>query len=156
MNVEVRSPDDGTIVETYAGEGDEVNVGDPLFVLALGEASADTKPAPKEQAPTKAETAPPKKEPSPVAPKNEAPAPGNKAAPSKESSPKKDSSASNYFSEDRSETRVKMSRMRQRIAQRLKESQNTAAMLTTFQVTRMKLTLGNTIQVTFFCSISGS
>jgi len=34
---------------------------------------------------------------------------------------------------ERSETRVKMTRMRVRIAQRLKESQNTAAMLTTFQ-----------------------
>lgn len=34
---------------------------------------------------------------------------------------------------DRSETRVKMTRMRQRISQRLKEAQNTAAMLTTFQ-----------------------
>lgn len=33
----------------------------------------------------------------------------------------------------RGETRVKMTRMRLRIAQRLKESQNTAAMLTTFQ-----------------------
>jgi 2-oxoglutarate dehydrogenase E2 component (dihydrolipoamide succinyltransferase) len=38
---------------------------------------------------------------------------------------------------DRSETRVKMTRMRQRIAQRLKEAQNTAAMLTTFQETDM-------------------
>jgi len=35
--------------------------------------------------------------------------------------------------DDRSETRVKMTRMRQRIGQRLKEAQNTAAMLTTFQ-----------------------
>lgn len=33
---------------------------------------------------------------------------------------------------DRSEERVKMSRMRRRIAERLKEAQNTAAMLTTF------------------------
>ena len=33
---------------------------------------------------------------------------------------------------DRSEERVKMSRLRRRIAERLKESQNTAAMLTTF------------------------
>ena len=33
----------------------------------------------------------------------------------------------------RSETRVKMTRMRLRIAQRLKEAQNTTAMLTTFQ-----------------------
>lgn len=34
---------------------------------------------------------------------------------------------------DRTETRVKMTRMRMRIAERLKSAQNTAAMLTTFQ-----------------------
>jgi 2-oxoglutarate dehydrogenase E2 component (dihydrolipoamide succinyltransferase) len=34
---------------------------------------------------------------------------------------------------DRTETRVKMTRMRSRISERLKSSQNTAAMLTTFQ-----------------------
>lgn len=33
---------------------------------------------------------------------------------------------------DRTETRVKMNRMRQRIAQRLKDAQNVNAMLTTF------------------------
>jgi 2-oxoglutarate dehydrogenase E2 component (dihydrolipoamide succinyltransferase) len=44
---------------------------------------------------------------------------------------------------DRSETRVKMTRMRQRIAQRLKEAQNTAAMLTTFQ----EVDMGNLIEM---------
>ena len=34
---------------------------------------------------------------------------------------------------DRTESRVKMTRMRLRIAERLKSAQNTAAMLTTFQ-----------------------
>ena len=34
---------------------------------------------------------------------------------------------------DRTESRVKMTRMRMRIAERLKSAQNTAAMLTTFQ-----------------------
>lgn len=38
----------------------------------------------------------------------------------------------NPITGDRTETRVKMNRMRQRIAQRLKEAQNTNAMLTTF------------------------
>jgi len=37
-----------------------------------------------------------------------------------------------HISGDRTEERVKMSRLRQRIAERLKESQNTAAILTTF------------------------
>ena len=39
---------------------------------------------------------------------------------------------------DRMESRVKMSRMRLRIAERLKSAQNTAAMLTTFQEVRLR------------------
>lgn len=38
---------------------------------------------------------------------------------------------------DRTESRVKMTRMRLRIAERLKSAQNTAAMLTTFQEVRV-------------------
>jgi 2-oxoglutarate dehydrogenase E2 component (dihydrolipoamide succinyltransferase) len=41
----------------------------------------------------------------------------------------------------RSEQRVKMNRMRQRIAQRLKEAQNTNAMLTTFNEIDMRYVL---------------
>jgi 2-oxoglutarate dehydrogenase E2 component (dihydrolipoamide succinyltransferase) len=41
------------------------------------------------------------------------------------------------FAHCRTETRIKMSRMRLRIAERLKSAQNTAAMLTTFQETDM-------------------
>jgi len=44
---------------------------------------------------------------------------------------------------DRGETRVKMTRMRVRIAQRLKESQNTNAMLTTFQ----EVDMGNLMEL---------
>jgi len=44
---------------------------------------------------------------------------------------------------DRTETRTKMSRMRQRIAVRLKEAQNTTAMLTTFQ----EVDMGNLMEM---------
>ena len=44
---------------------------------------------------------------------------------------------------DRSQNRVKMSRMRQRVATRLKEAQNTAAMLTTFQ----EVDMGNLMEL---------
>lgn len=44
----------------------------------------------------------------------------------------------NKISGTRSETRVKMSRMRLKIAQRLKEAQNTCAMLTTFNEIDMR------------------
>ncbi|KAK0359716.1 hypothetical protein LTR94_030218, partial [Friedmanniomyces endolithicus] len=63
-----------------------------------------------------------------------APAPKKEtAAPKEEKKAKPAESAAPVFTGDRSETRVKMTRMRTRIAARLKESQNTAAMLTTFQ-----------------------
>lgn len=44
----------------------------------------------------------------------------------------------NKITGTRSETRVKMSRMRLKIAARLKESQNTCAMLTTFNEIDMR------------------
>ena len=75
----------------------------------------ESKPEPSKQ----------KEEPKPAAPKQEQkPAP----APKKESEQPKTESA--YGS--REERRVKMNRMRLRIAERLKQSQNTAASLTTF------------------------
>lgn len=123
VSVEVRTPQAGKIVKTFSAAGDEITVGAPLFVLAPGEGAAvpakkvevAAAPAAKAAAP-----APSKEE------KKAAPA----AAPKKEAAP---SSSAPAPVGDRSETRVKMTRMRQRIASRLKESQNTAAMLTTFQ-----------------------
>jgi 2-oxoglutarate dehydrogenase E2 component (dihydrolipoamide succinyltransferase) len=45
------------------------------------------------------------------------------------------------FSDERLEKRVQMSRLRQRIAQRLKEAQNTAAILTTFNEVDMSMVI---------------
>lgn len=119
-------------METFAEKGDEVSVGNPLFSLSPREkeASPATSPSPSDK-PTmerKAEAATSLpiraaesvSKPIPVVDKPPAPArPAPVATPA--------------VSGERSETRVKMTRMRQRIAQRLKEAQNTAAMLTTFQ-----------------------
>jgi 2-oxoglutarate dehydrogenase E2 component (dihydrolipoamide succinyltransferase) len=80
----------------------------PDYAAGNQSASSKEKPAPK-----KDEAAP--------APKKSAPKKDNSAAPT---APKAVGS--------RNETRVKMSRMRQTIATRLKQSQNTAATLTTF------------------------
>eukprot|EP01041_Mallomonas_annulata_P007219 gene7219-14718_t len=139
VTVEVRSPHAGRISEFFAQEGAEVNVGVPLFAVTSGgpvsvPASAPTasavpsKPTPATaQSPVPTATKPPTQAaPKPVAAK--APAP---SAPV----PMKGSGV-------RGETRVKMSRMRQRIAQRLKEAQNTAAMLTTFQEVDMTNLMG--------------
>lgn len=128
VSVEVRSPQAGKILQLFSAEGDEVNVGKPLFTIdtnAVGTSVATpavVKPAAKEAAPTK--TSVPA-----VASAKPASAAASTAAPSTASTAK----ATTAPVGDRSESRVKLSRMRQRIATRLKEAQNTAAMLTTFQ-----------------------
>ena len=96
--------------------------------MELGEKGAAS-PPPKETKP-KEERAP-----EPQAPKQPEPTPQAKAAekpkqpepPKEKPAPKQVAAAGN-----RGETRVKMNRMRQTIAKRLKESQNAAASLTTF------------------------
>lgn len=106
-----------------------MTVGQDLFKVERGEAGAAPPPSPKE------EPKPKEKAPEPQVPKQPEPAPQVKAAekpkqpePSKEKpAPKQAAVAGN-----RGETRVKMNRMRQTIAKRLKESQNAAASLTTF------------------------
>lgn len=110
-------------------------VGQDLFRIEPGEKGA-APPPPKEEAKPE-ESKPAEKAPEPQAPKRSEPAPQVKATekpkqpePSKEKpapAPKQAASAGN-----RGETRVKMNRMRQTIAKRLKESQNAAASLTTF------------------------
>ena len=90
-------------------------------------------PKPKKEEPKKEESAAPKKEEAPKPKKEEAPKP-KKEEPKKEA--KKETSKSGeeatFTNFSRNEERVKMNRMRLRIAERLKESQNTNASLTTF------------------------
>lgn len=137
VTVEVHSPNHGFVGELFAKEGGEVNVGQPLFSLL----SAPTKAGPAATPAATKETS--VKAAAPAANTVSAPAPSKAAAPPASapasakaaSAPAKSAapSAPVFPTAPRSETRVKMSRMRQRIAQRLKEAQNTAAMLTTFQ-----------------------
>ena len=128
VTVEVRSPSSGVIVETFAAEGDEVNVGNPLFTIrALAPGEAPAAAAPKAAAAAPKAAAAPATTPAPAA-KSAAPA----AAPVKVTT-MPTGPAPVAATGDRSETRVKMTRMRLRIAQRLKEAQNTTAMLTTLQ-----------------------
>jgi len=130
VDIEINCPDDGVIVELYASPGDTIQTGSKLYKLDVG---AVSKTAPAEE-PKKAESAPKKEEPKKVEPapkvteaKKEEP---KKAAPKKEEVPKAEASAPT--SAGSGDTRVKMSRLRLRIAERLKESQDTAASLTTF------------------------
>jgi len=113
------SEHEGVIKKICKQEGDTVEKGDTLWVIDT-DAKAPEKPKEepkKEEASSPSKDAPKKKEESKPAKKE-----------SKSSAPPRDAKAA-----PGSETRVKMSQMRLRIAERLKESQNTAAMLTTFQ-----------------------
>ncbi|KAI9025018.1 dihydrolipoyllysine-residue succinyltransferase E2 component [Phycomyces nitens] len=134
IDVTVNSPASGTIVEVYAQEEDTVSVGGDFFKLELGDApkegSVQTKQETKQE--TKAE---PKAEVKAEAKKEEVPK-EVKAAPTPAPAPKETKAApvadeAKVYG-NRTENRVKMNRMRLRIAERLKQSQDTAASLTTF------------------------
>ncbi|KAF9148044.1 2-oxoglutarate dehydrogenase complex E2 component [Linnemannia schmuckeri] len=141
VDVAVNSPKSGTIVELYAKEEDTVAVGADLFKLELGDAPAggaapkeETKKEEVKEEPKKEEAAatpkkeePKKEEPKKEAPKKEAPKPvASKPVAASSETP----AAPVAFS--REERSVKMNRMRQTIAKRLKQSQENAASLTTF------------------------
>uniref|UniRef100_A0A8B9JWA4 Dihydrolipoyllysine-residue succinyltransferase component of 2-oxoglutarate dehydrogenase complex, mitochondrial n=1 Tax=Astyanax mexicanus TaxID=7994 RepID=A0A8B9JWA4_ASTMX len=111
-SVQVPSPAAGVIEELLVPDGGKVEGGTPLFKLKKGAVgAAKATPAPAAEAPAAA--APPPPPPTPAAagpiPTTMPPVPPVPAQPI-----------------------VKMNRMRLRIAQRLKEAQNTCAMLTTF------------------------
>lgn len=123
LTVAVNAPESGTIKEILVEEGDTIGLGHPLFVMETGgEApAAAEKPAPTPAAPAA--------EPSVPAPKPIAPTPPPAAPTAPASPPPSDGTPA---SDVPGVTRVKMSKIRQTVARRLKESQETAAFLTTF------------------------
>ncbi|KAJ7716806.1 dihydrolipoamide succinyltransferase [Mycena maculata] len=134
IDVSVNAPTSGKIVELLAQEEDTVTVGQDLFRIEPGEASESAPPPPAEESERKeAEKSEekPAERPAEQAPPKSAPAP-KKQEPKKESSKPGAAAPPPAAPGSRNETRVKMNRMRLRIAERLKESQNAAASLTTF------------------------
>ncbi|PWN51549.1 dihydrolipoamide succinyltransferase [Violaceomyces palustris] len=138
IDVSVNAPQSGTITEIYAQEEDTVEVGKDLFKLEPGEAPGEgaskqeaKKDEPKKQEAKKEEPKKEEKKAEPAKATESKPAPP-KPASSSSSSSSPVAAAPKPASGSREETRVKMSRMRLRIAERLKQSQNTAASLTTF------------------------
>ena len=141
----VPSPKSGIIEELLVEDGTTVEQGTPLFKLKLtdgpGEAASKPAAATESPPPTKAPapaakstpspssgpipTTPPPVPPLPKGPISTTPLASIKATPAS-------SVGTIAPSGGRTESRVKMNRMRQRIAQRLKDAQNTCAMLTTF------------------------
>jgi 2-oxoglutarate dehydrogenase E2 component (dihydrolipoamide succinyltransferase) len=149
IDVEVNAPVAGTVTELLVEADSTVEVGQEIAKIEEGEAPAGgAAPAPakeeaKEAAPAKEApkeaAAPAKEEPKKAAapakeePKKAAePAPAAKKDASAAAKTESKSDAPTFTSFSRNEERVKMNRMRLRIAERLKESQNTAASLTTF------------------------
>jgi len=158
VTLEVPAPAAGVLAEIVAKDGETVGVGALLGMIAAGGAGAvaaapAAAPAPAAAAPAAAPTG--GMPPAPSAAKLMAetgvsvsegsgkrgqvlkgdvlaaianPAPAAAPAPAKPAAPRAASPADDAAREER----VKMTKLRQTIARRLKESQNTAAMLTTF------------------------
>lgn len=150
VSVDVRAPEAGAIVEILGEIDDVVEVGSPLYRMDTdaeapeggSEAPAPAAPAAEETAAAPAAAAAP----TPVAntaapptpPPAAAPTPPSPAPPAAHQFP-----SATAFLGQRNERRTKMSRMRQRVAARLKDAQNTAAMLTTFQ----EVDMGNLMEM---------
>ncbi|KAL2179405.1 uncharacterized protein P884DRAFT_194435 [Thermothelomyces heterothallicus CBS 202.75] len=146
IDVAVNAPEAGIIKEFLANEEDTVTVGQDLVRIELGGAPSGDKPAateaketpketPKELAPEKQTEQKKAPEPKPQETKPatpSAPAKEESAAPKQPAKPAKATTEAPATLGSREERRVKMNRMRLRIAERLKQSQNTAASLTTF------------------------
>eukprot|EP00798_Chlamydomonas_sp_ICE-L_P019885 gene19885-26589_t len=124
IDVKYSGKESATITHILIASGDVVETGKVVCTVEVGGHVAESKPkaaaATKPAAEKPAAAAPP---PPPPAPKA-APAPAQ-ASPSPSAPPPSPLTG-------RPERRVKMTRLRKRVAERLKGAQNTAAMLTTF------------------------
>ncbi|GAX19151.1 2-oxoglutarate dehydrogenase E2 component [Fistulifera solaris] len=147
VSVDVRAPVAGALVEVLGEVDDVVEVGSALFRIdtdADAPESSSQPPVPEEvahsieEAPPAPKAAPPAAAPQPppaaASSSSAPPAPAKQtSSAAKSSPPAAPISEQTLFLGQRTERRTKMSRMRQRVAARLKDAQNTAAMLTTFQ-----------------------
>jgi 2-oxoglutarate dehydrogenase E2 component (dihydrolipoamide succinyltransferase) len=152
VSVDVRAPEAGALVEILGEIDDVVEVGTNLFRI---DTDADAPEAPVAPESTPEEVATHIAEPAPSQTPTSAPVAAASAAkasppppppPAKSAPPSAPSGApasQPVFLGTRNERRTKMSRMRQRVAARLKDAQNTAAMLTTFQ----EVDMGNLMEL---------
>ena len=154
VTLEVNSPENGVIVDIAAKEGDIVTKDQLLATMNVGGKPVDAKPQQAQPAPTP--------ESNPLAPSVRKMVVENNLDPKNIEGTGKDGriikgDVINSMNKPvtsaniREVERVKMSRLRKRIAERLKESQNTAAILTTFNEVDMTniLALRNQYKETF-------
>lgn len=131
VTIPVNSPESGMLKDVFAKVGDTIEVGSDLFKLDTDAKAPTEKPKVESSSPKAPESQPVK----PTQPdrqplKEAAPTPAAPAA-VKGETPMTQAVAQVPVS-GRVETREKMTRMRIRISERMKEAQNTAASLTTF------------------------
>ncbi|MGG7644939.1 2-oxoglutarate dehydrogenase complex dihydrolipoyllysine-residue succinyltransferase [Rhodovulum sp. YNF3179] len=169
VSVEVPAPATGTLSEILAAEGETVEASAKIATMTTGAGAAAAKPAEAAEAPAAGDSASADVEDAPSAKKmmeehglsekdvkgtgrdgrimkedvQKAIAAGTKAKPAE--APKAEPAQAPRApvpAEDASrEERVKMTRLRQTIARRLKDAQNTAAMLTTYNEVDMTATM---------------
>lgn len=128
VTIPVNSPYEGILSEQLAKEGDTVNVGGDLFKIDVKPVESKPKEKPGKDPPTKA----PLKESEPVDETDSRPKTGFVLTPPTKQSLGEEMIVDKRQTVQTSDRREKMSRMRLRIAERLKEAQNQAASLTTF------------------------
>jgi 2-oxoglutarate dehydrogenase E2 component (dihydrolipoamide succinyltransferase) len=141
VSVDVRAPEAGLLVEILGEVDDVVEVGSKLFRIDTDADAPEPKAGNSAPPPSKSDhlTHEPEQpvavaaSPVAAAPKTVAPPPPAAAKKSAPPPPSPAHEEAPAFLGQRTERRTKMSRMRQRVAARLKDAQNTAAMLTTFQ-----------------------
>lgn len=132
VSVDVRAPEAGALVEILAEVDDVVEVGAALFRIDT-DAKVEAKAPEPESTPEPAQDSSAAPPPPPPAAEKAAAPPAAAASPPPPKPSGPPIAEAPAFIGSRSERRTKMSRMRQRVAARLKDAQNTAAMLTTFQ-----------------------
>ncbi|KAJ0962290.1 hypothetical protein J5N97_030118 [Dioscorea zingiberensis] len=132
VTIDVASPEAGVIQKFVVKEGDTVTPGTKVAVISKGEASVTHVAPSEEQSGKDAQSPPPPS-------KTEIEVKGPKVDTSTNEKPKvisaappKTSASEPQLPPKERERRVPMPRLRKRVATRLKDSQNTFAMLTTF------------------------
>ncbi|KAH6762479.1 Dihydrolipoamide succinyltransferase [Perilla frutescens var. hirtella] len=132
VTIDVNSPEAGVIKEFVAKEGDTVEPGTKVAIISKSGEGA-THVAPSDEKPSEKSPSPPS---TTAADKKEKPAPKVETKPAVEKPkgppPPRASATEPQLPPKERERRVPMTRLRKRVATRLKDSQNTFALLTTF------------------------
>ncbi|PUZ75831.1 hypothetical protein GQ55_1G240100 [Panicum hallii var. hallii] len=131
VTIDVASPEAGVIEKFIASEGDTVTPGTKVAVISKSAVPNEAHVSPPEETSWK-ETPPPPEERDNIEEKSPKVEPVKKQEPKLTTPPLKSSSSEPQLPPKDRERRVPMPRLRKRVANRLKDSQNTFAMLTTF------------------------